>query len=548
MTEKMNKIQIRAEVFSSLNSVLFSNENNSSSVNIAIERLKKIKDKDFLAKILIKEFVDSKDSERSALITIMLLNCVPLEEVEKYLWSNIALKTVSDEKKYQLIDILKSMGKFIEYENYLDYFDEPQKVIDADTQRLLSSALLNPEAQIDFLDFMETLSSDDKFLLIQSMIDDYSSDDLSNIISPIIFCEKDKRIIEKVITELAKTKSALSYYPLKRFTELSKDESLKKLANKGLKELKIAGVNEKKAIEYYSQRFKNSILYNCYVSIPDGKGNIGLIFSRIHIDNSIQMFCVVINDIHGVTDCFGFSNISSLEFSLIIKNFSGNNEPYSLTFDMGLKWLNEAEKLSDILPYEYICWKEILFDVVNSSVESDDIIKEALNILPKKECDLEEILSWNILSKLFFVKNDNPELDKLIKEIDENIFSSNEFNLKEIENYLKDNLSVVFDKKTKDIFIKRLQKISFILMSNSKNTIASKIYELSRNENLLDAFLSEVLKKSLFVFYQQEFQNKINTPKDNIFAKKSQRNNTKLEHEKIQELLECILDKWGKDE
>ena len=69
------------------------------------------------------------------------------------------------------------MGKFIEYDKYLDYFDEPQKVVEMDTQRLLSSALLNPEAQIDFLDFMETLSTDDKRLLIQSMIEDYSKDD-----------------------------------------------------------------------------------------------------------------------------------------------------------------------------------------------------------------------------------------------------------------------------------------------------------------------------------------------------------------------------------
>ena len=333
MTEKMNKIQIRAEVFSSLNSVLSSGEGENTGVNNAVEKLKNIEDKDFLTKLLIKEFIDSKDSERSALITIMLLNCVPLEELEKHLWSNLALKTVSDEKKYQLIDILKSMGKFIEYDKYLDYFDEPQKVIEMDTQRLLSSALLNPEARIDFLDFMETLSTDDKMLLIQSMIEDYSKDDLANIISPIIMCEKDEKLIEAVINELINTKSALSYYPLKRFSQLTKNEWIKKLANKGLKELQIAGINEEKAKQYYLKRFKNSILYNCYVCMPDGKGNTGLVFSRIRSDNSIQLFCVVLNDINGITDCFGFSDISTIEFSLIIKKFSGNEEPLSITFE-----------------------------------------------------------------------------------------------------------------------------------------------------------------------------------------------------------------------
>ena len=54
MTEKMSKFQIRAEVFSSINGVLSSNEDGSNSVNSVIEKFKKIEDKDFLAKLLIK--------------------------------------------------------------------------------------------------------------------------------------------------------------------------------------------------------------------------------------------------------------------------------------------------------------------------------------------------------------------------------------------------------------------------------------------------------------------------------------------------------------
>ena len=551
MTEKMNKIQIRAEVFSSLNNILSSDEGEKNLIPQTIERLNNIEDKDFLAKLLIKEFIDSKDSERSAVINLILTNCVPLKDLENHLWSNLALKTVSDEKKYQLIDILKSMGKFIEYDKYLDYFDEPQKVIEMDTQRLLSCALLNPEAQIDFLDFMETLSVEDKKLLIQSMTEDYSSDDLANIISPIIMCEKDETLVEIVIKEIITAKSPLSYYPLKRYGELSKNEILKKLANRGLKELQIAGINEEKAKSYYLRRFKNSILYNCYVSMPDGKGNIGMIFSRIRSDNSLQMFCVVINDIKGITDCFGLSDISTLEYSLIIKKFFNEEMPLSITFEAGLSWLNEAEKLTfekDMrLPYEYFCWKEILFDVPDTLINKTDFVEKAVKILPKKDCNLEEIFKSDVLSKLFFTKNDNINFDAFIDETDK-MLAHDGGDLQKVEQIIKTSLPKIFDDNTKKIFVSRMHKISFILMSNSENNMASQVYDLTQNEELLKEFFIEVLKKSIFVFYRQEFQNKVNAPENNIFMRKVQKTGSALDLSKIKELLEIILKEWAKDE
>ena len=247
MSQNLNKIQIRAEVFSSINSILSVQGKKEPAIKSSVDKLKNIEDKDFLARLLVKEFIATNDSERASLISILMLNCLPVNDLEHNLWSNLALKEVSDEKKYQLIEILKSMGKFIEYDKYLDYFDEPQKIIDLDTHKILSSAMLNPEAQIDFLDFMETLSKSDKLLLIQSMVEDYSSDDLANIIAPIILYEKDKEILELVINEVINSKSPLGYYLLKRFTELSKEETLLRIANKGLKELQIMGITRDKA-------------------------------------------------------------------------------------------------------------------------------------------------------------------------------------------------------------------------------------------------------------------------------------------------------------
>ena len=439
-----------------------------------------------------------------------------------------------------------------EKHKYLDYFEEPDKIIDLDTHKILSSAMLNPEAQIDFLDFMETLSKGDRLLLIQSMVEDYSSDDLANIISPIVLYEKDKEITETVISELINSKSPLAYYPLKRFCELTNDESLLKIANKGLKELQIMGITQDKAKSYYQKRFNNSLLYTCYASLPDGKGNQGLIFSRIRSDNSIQLFCTVINDKNGIVDCFGFNTISQLEFSLILKKFCNNDEAFVTTFETGLSWLEESEKMSfknnNTLPYEYICWKEILFDINKTWDNPSDIMIKALEILPKKECDFDEIFSTNYLDKLFFTKKDNNAYSNFIDSLDNEI-SLNGIDLAEIENKIKTNLVLIFDENTIELIKNRLQKIAFILMSNSRHGIASQVYELSKNDELLNKFYVEIIKKSIFIFYEEEFRQRFssNIKKDNIFLKNSQKPNSKLDNTMLKDILEQILSEWGQD-
>ena len=67
-------------------------------------------------------------------------------------------------------------------------------------------------------------------------------------------------------------------------------------------------------------------------------------------------------------------------------------------------------------------------------------------------------------------------------------------------------------------------------------------------EELLKEFFIEVLKKSIFVFYRQEFQNKVNAPENNIFMRKVQKTGSALDLSKIKELLEMILKEWAKDE
>lgn len=551
MTKKLNKIQIRAELFSIINKLLISIGNNSQKISEEIGNLNNIEDKDFLAKLLIKEFIATEDTNKSTIISLIIINCIPIEILENNLWSNLALKSITDEKKYQLIDLLKSMGKFIEYEKYIDYFEDPQKIIDIDTKKLLKSAMLNPEAQIDFLDFLETLSKTDKMLLLDSMFEDYTNDDLANIISPLILYETDEKILEQIINMLIKTKSNLAYFPLENFSIYTKNEDLKKLSIKALKELKLMGINKESAKAFYAKSYKDTILYNCYASTVDGTGNQGLLFSRIRNDNSIQIFCVVINDITGIIDCFGFNTISSLEFSLILKKFSEEIPPFKISFETGLLLINEAEKISYKkglkIPYEYICWKGILFDIEEIEKASAKIFHDGLSILPPKNCDFEEIFSSSILDKLFFTKNDNENFSKFITTIDKEIAITEEINIKEIENKIFSNVTTIFNEETKEVYVNRLLKIAFLLFSNSQTNLAAQIYNLSQNEKCLLTFFKESLKKSFFVYYNTEFRNRYSNT-NNIFAKKMQKDSSQINNEKLKDLLDKILTEWGRDD
>ena len=60
-----------------------------------------------------------------------------------------------------------------------------EELINKETKQLLDTAIMNPEAQIDFMDFMSAISDEDKIILIKSLEEDYANDALANILIPV---------------------------------------------------------------------------------------------------------------------------------------------------------------------------------------------------------------------------------------------------------------------------------------------------------------------------------------------------------------------------
>ena len=221
------------------------------------------------------------------------------------------------------------------------------------------------------------------------------------------------------------------------------------------------------------------------------------------------------------------------------------------TFEMAVAWLKDAEELSykknSEIPYEYACWKEILFDVEVPEFNSKEAVKNALAILPKRECNLDELLSTTYLDKLYFTKEDNNKFVEFINNIDNFLVQNQEMDINMIETHIKENISLIFDEETTEIINERLLKIAFILLANSQLKIASMIYQLCQNKELLNDFYVEMIKKSMFEFYEAEFQQKLDKNSDNIFVKHAQKNGSNLSYDNLKTLLENMLDEWGTD-
>ncbi|MFA6989121.1 MAG: hypothetical protein WC197_03530, partial [Candidatus Gastranaerophilaceae bacterium] len=363
-----SKLQIRAEVLSILQQYSSENDVKPSKQKQDIETLKAIKERVFVVEVLLKEFLKSSDDKRSQ-ISFFLSNIVVLEDVEEILWDFLKNPKISDRIKEDIIPILRNLGAKINTDELLNYLENPDELIDKETQNLLETAKLNPEAQIDFLDFLFALKPEEQIQLINSLKDDYPGDDLANIFTPALRSDLDFSVQKTIIEILGKTKSYLAVEPLLYLNENAEDENIKKLVKKNLSMLKLSGINLKDTDKMHLREMEICKIYNiyeAYASLPDGTGSQGLILGRIK-DNKIYMFSTVINDKEGIVDCFGFSDISKDEFHKIIGRFTQNAvvikvpPEYCKTKLEKAESINKSNKIS--VSYEYLCWKIYISDI-----------------------------------------------------------------------------------------------------------------------------------------------------------------------------------------
>lgn len=545
--EQLNKLQIKAEVLMVLSKL----QTNIDAVNVdeTLQTLAAQEDKRAILDVLVKELTKSNE-QKTILISFMALKLCDKTELENALWDVLKNPAVADSTKTIILNVLKDMGNKVDYDKMEQFFENPEEVIDADTQKLLQVAIINPEAQIDFLDFVNSLSDVDKKLLVQSLGDDYSSDDLANILNPLVLYTPTSELGKTAIEILGSTKSQLALHTLLETLDFIDDEEVLALVKKNISKLKISGVREDNAEEFYKSVL-SSKPYQAYASYPDGHGNQALIFSRVRDDEeqngSVQMVAVVVNDTYGVLDCFGFNEISQMEFERIVSRFYNGDEHVYLDSHVIKSILANAEKITRKngykIPYEYICWRNLLSDISVETVPIELNLKSRLEQKKLTDEDLEKICMFDFIQRWFFDTDYSDEFKTLVDGINTKL-GENDFNI-DFEAAVKENLSNIFSVGQKNLLDKRILMSAYLKYLAGNKDEAQLMYSLYFDEDKKSKLAENIVRKSIYEYYVTlKFKYKEEHKMTNIFAMKNKQKSFDLSEKQINSAIALIEKIW----
>ena len=457
-------------------------------------------DKEIIVKLLFKEISNTNVNQK--LIKFLLMRYCPEKELIEKLWEVIKNNLSSNNAKIFALDLLRDIDSGWTYEDCGKYLDNPEELIDSDTKKILDNAINNPEVQIDFLDFLRSVPDNDKVILMKSLADDYSNDELANLLIPVFLSMSDTETGRAAPEILGNSKSRLAYHALNNALEFA-DETLSQAIKKNLSILKLAGIRQDNSIEFYKELLKDTKPYKCCITYPDGQGNQAVIISRINKFGKIRFVAVVIDDYKGVRDCFGFNEISQFECNTIIERFYRGERALNIEPDILKSLLNRAEKLSkNKIPYEYICWKNILADIEPMPLR--------LNYKAEKLTQkvFEKILQYDFMDYWFLDKDYSDEYQEFLEIIDKT--SPDNY-----EKIIEENLENVFYKEEYHIWSERILNTALLKHLAKDEEAAQNLYSLYNDKEFKRELFKNILRKSIYEYYfAQQDNEKINAIED----------------------------------
>ena len=447
-------------------------------------------DKNVVVKLLYKELYNLKGEEASVLC-FLLERYADKEELIKKLWELLKNNVVPNNVKIVALNFLRGIDSSWEIDAEDEILNE--EIIDSETAKLLDNAVINPEVQIDFLDFLTSISTNDKLILIDSLAKDYSDDALANILIPVFLSQPDSEVGLKALQILGESRSQLAFHALNSSLDFVGEKVLPYL-KKSLSTLKIAGIREDNSKKFYEEILSGSKPYRCCVTYPDGHGNIAIVFTRITEDKRVRFMAVAADDYHGIRDCFGFYDISQFECDKIIERFYKDEDEIEVTPVQLKSLMLHYEKISKsysenwLLPYEYVCWKNILSDI------DYDVIEETVgNSLSQTEVSadvLDIIYDMPFMKRWFLDAHYSDEFENMLAVKDS-----------DFDKTVIDYVDSVFYDEEKSVWTGRLVVVAFILLAQNDNKYAQFVYSLANDDNAKQEFFKFILKRSIYEYY-----------------------------------------------
>lgn len=545
MTETLNKLQIRAKILAVLSDIKA-----KKSIDIISEQLdflKTIDDNDCVFDVLIKEFQKAPE-DFLMIIKIVMADILPLDYLQEKIMNIILEQKTSDAYKYQLLLFLKDSGFTVDYQKISGCFDNFEEVLERDTKILLASAIINPETQIDFLDFLVSLPDDDKLILIGSLSEDYTGNDLANVLAPILYADFKKEIIQTVIENLGETKSSIGLEPIRWLQRTTKNEEIKNLCKKSLTMLRLAGATDQKANDFYLSVLANSSIYKCYATVPDGHSNQGFIISRFREDEATyQLVACVTNQNTGFVDCFGFNTLSLSEFERIITRFS-KYEPKIVVPVEYCKFLIEKSLEKTVennsrFPYEFMCWNIIMRDVQNTEIDFQGFINTNFEVKTIEPENLKAFYQKDYIDKWFITVSDNSNFKNLIEEIT----AVEGISIEQIEKIANEYFNKVFDKIAEKDLKERILNTSYLIYNYICKEDGEFLYSITQNKSSFEALKLDILQKSIYEHFVTARQNiKDVAGSTNIFKLKREKSINKEQLDNVERIIKLLEDSWAK--
>ncbi len=533
-----SKIRQRAHILHEISKLRQLSNVSDSDVEAAIAELSKIEDRFFLCTVILKE-INGSIVYFDGVLALLAIN-LARDVLEKCVFTFLEKPSVSDEKKLFLINILNQAGIPVDLNMIHSYIKNPDAAIDSETEKFLKLAEVNPEAQIDFLDFYFGINEDDRAILLDTIINDYTSDHLANILIPLIYSVNDSNILKICIEGLLKSKSYLSFAPLDWLIQSSSDPLIVSFSKKIKNELKIAGLRKNiTTLEYYKELFKTSRPLDFFVSSIDGESNFSLIFSRAYDNGAISTFFAVFNLETGPVSCFGLSNITKAEYENIILRFFKDSEKIPLDMHFAKTMIDEfidfALRNKTYIPYELLCWRQLTYDIESLDIPVEEFIKNNLTPFNLSAANLKYATGSEYTSKWFFKYSSKyPELTSLI----DGICELNEENFEDFDKITSDFISNYKNTSLYKILKKRFLYQSFFFKSLGFKNLTSLFSSIYLEDELLKGFFEFSIQRSIYEFFLELQQLKESKDKRNIFFERKKVKHFDFNSKKMLELIE----------
>ncbi len=510
----LNKIQQRALVFKIIEPLREMGAIDDYCVKNVLNSIRKIEDLDFdfISKLLVKE-ADYRNPKTAGVFIYIAQNLSP-DAFLGLLMNELNSNMVSDNQKMFYMNILSGIGVPIGPDAIEAYLSNPDEAVNMEASRFLDAALVNPEVQIDFMDFYTSSSNEEKTRLLDSITGDFDGDNLANILSPLVLTSDDEACVSYCLDLIEKSKSLIGIKPMKYLT-FFQDEKISSRAKKFLRKMSMTGIYTKeKSDEFFLDIMKDYLPPQSYFSFPDGNSNFSVVVVRKNQNGAYSISFNAVNAELGPFSSFGFASLTKADCENTLKRFFAHitKIPVSPLFAKKILYELTCKRISQnkAVPYEYYCWEKLLDDIPLMDVDLEKILTGGLTKIPIGIEEKKTLYNSPFMDRWFFrYSKNNPVISSFLDKI----MGLDPHNISKMDDIVDEYSTNPIIQKNLET---RLKFLSFCFkMANAVifgNVFISFIYDKKEFKN----FVSLILKKTV---YEHVLNLKMPFKSKNIFDK-----------------------------